>query len=200
MSARPGPRFSRRAVSGRSIACRACCTRSTPRTAPCAPRCPSVRSRTSPRRRLRSDSCWCRHSSGITAFAGPGGVPPHAPGSCTPQTNHTGYWVAGSDGNVYPFGDAPSCGSLVGVPLAQPVVGMAGRSSAGYWLVARDGGVFTFGRAQFFGSTGAIHLNRPIVGMARDAVAGTATGSSRRTAGSSPSATRASTGRRVRST
>ena len=53
------------------------------------------------------------------------------------QTNHNGYWVAGSDGNVFPFGSAPSCGSLVGVPLAQPIVGMAGRTTAGYWLVGK---------------------------------------------------------------
>jgi PQQ-like domain len=105
--------------------------------------------------------------SGITAFAGPGGVPPHAPDACVAQSRHTGYWVAGSDGNVYSFGDAPSCGSLVGVPLAQPIVGMAGRSAPGYWLVARDGGIFTFGQAQFFGSTGALRLNQPIVAMAR---------------------------------
>jgi hypothetical protein len=104
--------------------------------------------------------------SGVTAFAGPAGVPPHAPGSCVPQTEHTGYWLAGTDGNVYPFGSAPSCGSLVGVPLTQRIVGMAGRSTAGYWMVASDGGIFAFGTARFHGSTGAMHLNRPVVGMA----------------------------------
>jgi polyvinyl alcohol dehydrogenase (cytochrome) len=104
--------------------------------------------------------------SGIVAVAGPNGVPPHAPGTCHTQTDHTGYWVAGSDGNIFPFGSAPYCGSLAGVPLAQPIVGMAGRSTAGYWLVARDGGVFSFGSARFHGSTGAIHLNQPIVGLA----------------------------------
>ncbi|HEV7525225.1 MAG TPA: PQQ-binding-like beta-propeller repeat protein [Acidimicrobiia bacterium] len=105
--------------------------------------------------------------AGISAFAGPSGVPPHAPNACSSQTDHGGYWVAGSDGNVYAFGDAPSCGSLAGFPLAQPIVGIAGGSNPGYWLVARDGGIFTFGRARFFGSMGNRHLNRPIVGMAR---------------------------------
>jgi hypothetical protein len=104
--------------------------------------------------------------SGIVAVAGPHGVPPHAPGTCHTQTNHTGYWVAGSDGNIFPFGSAPFCGSLAGVPLAQPIVGMAGRSTAGYWLVARDGGIFSFGTAAFHGSTGGKRLNQPIVGMA----------------------------------
>ncbi len=104
--------------------------------------------------------------TGVTAFAGPNGVPPHAPATCSTQTNHTGYWVVGTDGNVFPFGRAPYCGSLAGVPLAQPIVGIAGRSTAGYWLVARDGGIFAFGTAAFYGSTGGKHLNQPIVGMA----------------------------------
>ncbi len=104
--------------------------------------------------------------SGVSAYAGPAGAPPHAPTACVPQTEHTGYWVAGNDGNVYPFGSAPSCGSLTGVPLTLPVVGMAGRSTPGYWLVARDGGIFSFGTARFHGSTGGMHLNQSIVGMA----------------------------------
>jgi polyvinyl alcohol dehydrogenase (cytochrome) len=102
---------------------------------------------------------------GITAFAGTGGVPPHAPNACIAQTDHNGYWVAATDGNVFPFGSAPSCGSLSGVPLAQPIVGMAGRTTPGYWMVARDGGIFSFGTAVFHGSMGGLHLNQPIVGM-----------------------------------
>jgi PQQ-like domain len=104
--------------------------------------------------------------SGVTAIAGPSGVPPHAPSACVAQKDHNGYWVAGTNGNIYPFGSAPSCGSLAGVALAQPIVGMAGRSTPGYWLVARDGGIFAFGTAQFHGSMGGRHLNQPMVGMA----------------------------------
>jgi outer membrane protein assembly factor BamB len=104
--------------------------------------------------------------SGVTAFAGPSGVPPHAPGACVAQKSHSGYWVAGVDGNIFPFGDAPGCGSLVGVRLVRPIVGMAGRATPGYWLVASDGGVFAFGDAQFHGSMGGLHLNQPVVGMA----------------------------------
>jgi outer membrane protein assembly factor BamB len=104
--------------------------------------------------------------SGVTALAGPTGVPPHAPSACVAQKNHDGYWVAGADGNIFPFGGAPSCGSLAGIRLAQPVVGMAGRATPGYWLVARDGGVFAFGDAQFHGSMGGRPLNQPMVGMA----------------------------------
>jgi hypothetical protein len=54
-----------------------------------------------------------------------------------------------------------------GIPLNQPIVGMAATSTgAGYWLVASDGGVFAFGDARFVGSMGGIPLNQPIVGMA----------------------------------
>ena len=77
------------------------------------------------------------------------------------------YWLAGSDGAVYSFGEAPFAGSEAGHPLAKPVVGMAGvPNQKGYWLVASDGGIFAFGTARFFGSTGAERLNKPIVGMA----------------------------------
>jgi hypothetical protein len=104
--------------------------------------------------------------SGVSAFAGPAGVPPPAPTACIAQKTHSGYWVAASDGNVIPFGGAPSCGTLVQTQLSQPIVGMAGLPTRGYWLVARDGGIFSFGTARFHGSTGAMHLNQPIVGMA----------------------------------
>jgi outer membrane protein assembly factor BamB len=106
-------------------------------------------------------------NSGVTAFAGPGGVPPHAPSACVAQTGHTSYWVASSDGNVIPLGDAPSCGSLSGTPLNKPIVGIAGTRARGYWLGASDGGVFTFGPdAHYYGGMGGKPLNKPIVGIA----------------------------------
>jgi hypothetical protein len=47
-----------------------------------------------------------------------------------------------------PFGDAGFFGSMAGVRLAAPVVGMASTPDIqGYWLVAADGGVFSFGDA-----------------------------------------------------
>ncbi|HET6965571.1 MAG TPA: hypothetical protein VFH58_12420, partial [Acidimicrobiales bacterium] len=82
-------------------------------------------------------------------------------------TNTDGYWLAGSDGSVQSFGDAPRLGSLAGDHLNQPIVGMAALpDGSGYWLVASDGGIFSFGKAVFHGSTGGVHLNQPIVGMA----------------------------------
>jgi hypothetical protein len=106
-----------------------------------------------------------------------------------------GGWVAAADGGVFAFGDARYYGSMGGVRLNQPIVGIAATPTGrGYWLVARDGGIFSFGDAPFFGSTGNIHLNKPIVAMAASPT-GRATGSSRPTAASSRSATRTSRAR-----
>ncbi len=78
-----------------------------------------------------------------------------------------GYWLVGSDGAIYNYGDAVSYGSMRGTHLNKPIVGMATTpDGGGYWLVASDGGIFAFGDALFYGSTGAIHLNQPVVGMA----------------------------------
>jgi hypothetical protein len=77
----------------------------------------------------------------------------------------TGYYEVDSAGNVATFGAATCYGSLAGVKLNQPIVGMAvDRATGGYWLVASDGGVFAF-NAPFLGSTGNIHLNKPVVGV-----------------------------------
>jgi ribosomal protein L24E len=77
------------------------------------------------------------------------------------------YWAVSSSGAVFSFGGPAFHGSLGGVHLNKPVVGMATTPDGlGYWLVASDGGVFTFGNAAFYGSTGALKLNKPIVGMA----------------------------------
>ena len=84
-----------------------------------------------------------------------------------PTPDGGGYWLVGSDGGVFAFGDALFFGSLGGSHLNRPIVGVASTPDGyGYWLVASDGGIFAFGDALFFGSTGGIHLNQPIVGMA----------------------------------
>ncbi|MDQ3757517.1 MAG: SpoIID/LytB domain-containing protein [Actinomycetota bacterium] len=78
-----------------------------------------------------------------------------------------GYWVVAPDGGIFAFGMARFHGSMGGIRLNQPVVGMAATpDNGGYWQVARDGGIFSFGNAKFHGSTGAIRLNQPVVGMA----------------------------------
>lgn len=89
-----------------------------------------------------------------------------------------GYWLVASDGGIFTFADPdpnpdpsysaipPFYGSLGGVHLAAPIVGMASTSSyGGYWLVGADGGIFSFGDAGFYGSMGGVPLNAPIVGI-----------------------------------
>jgi hypothetical protein len=69
-----------------------------------------------------------------------------------------GYWVCGSDGGVFTYGDAEFHGSLGDVDLEAPIVGMAPTPTGrGYWLLGQDGGVFTFGDAPFYGApTGVV--------------------------------------------
>jgi hypothetical protein len=79
-----------------------------------------------------------------------------------------GYWIFGSDGGVFCFGDAQFYGSLpgLGVKPSAPVVGGAATDSGnGYWQCSSDGGVFCFGDAQFRGSMGGKKLAAPVSGM-----------------------------------
>jgi len=88
-----------------------------------------------------------------------------------------GYWLVGSDGGIFSFGTAAFHGSMGGIPLQRPVVGITPTSTGnGYWLVASDGGIFSFGDATFYGSIPEVglhpagsglpnSLNAPIVGM-----------------------------------
>jgi uncharacterized protein YkwD len=77
-----------------------------------------------------------------------------------------GYWLTARDGGIFAFGDVKYLGSTGGIPLYQPIVGMASMPNRdGYWLVARDGGVFNFGTAKFAGSMGGKPLAQPMVGM-----------------------------------
>ncbi len=67
----------------------------------------------------------------------------------------SGYWLAGSDGAVYPFGNAKYYGSLPGMRVKppSPVVGVAATpDGGGYWLAGSDGAVYPFGNAKYYGS------------------------------------------------
>ena len=71
---------------------------------------------------------------------------------CATPSGH-GYWVCGSDGGVFTYGDARFHGSLGGVDLDAPITAMAATpDGGGYWLLGADGGVFTFGNAEFHGA------------------------------------------------
>ncbi|MEO6714437.1 MAG: hypothetical protein ABIM89_13535 [Mycobacteriales bacterium] len=64
-----------------------------------------------------------------------------------------GYWLVGSDGSVFGFGNASFHGSLAGATLAHPIVAMSPTADGGgYWLVGSDGSVFGFGNASNYGS------------------------------------------------
>jgi hypothetical protein len=62
-----------------------------------------------------------------------------------PSSDGGGYWLVGSDGGIFNFGDAGFFGSLGASPLPQPVVGIT-RDTAGpgYWIVGGDGSVYPF--------------------------------------------------------
>jgi len=93
-----------------------------------------------------------------------------------PAPTH-GYWLVGSDGGIFSFGSAAFHGSMGGITLQRPVVGIVPTADrGGYWLDASDGGVFSFGDTQFYGSIPGLglhpagsglpsSLNAPIVGM-----------------------------------
>ena len=114
-------------------------------------------------------------------------VPPAARCSTAPVVGMAatptgkGYWLVGSDGAVFDFGDATALGSLAGTRLAQPVVGIAATPSGkGYWLAAGDGGVFSFGDASYAGSVGGQPLVAPLVGLAAAPRGGLLAGGGRR--------------------
>jgi len=74
---------------------------------------------------------------------------------------YQGYWMVGSDGGVFAFGDAGFVGSLPGLGVhVNNVVGVvATKTSKGYWMVGSDGGVFAFGDAGFVGSLPGLHVH-----------------------------------------
>ncbi len=65
-----------------------------------------------------------------------------------------GYWLTGSDGGVFAFGDAPFEGSLPGIGIkVNNIISIVPSSDGnGYSLIGADGGVFAFGDATFDGS------------------------------------------------
>ena len=74
--------------------------------------------------------------------------------------------MVGSDGGVFPVGQAGFYGSLSGRGLAAHIAAVAADPvTGGYWLVGRDGGVFAF-HASYSGGLGAARLASPVVAMA----------------------------------
>jgi hypothetical protein len=84
--------------------------------------------------------------------------------SLVPEATGNGYWLVASDGGIFAF-DAPFKGSMGGVKLAKPVVGMI-RYADGYLMVGADGGIFDFSAAPYLGSLGDHPAPAPIVSVA----------------------------------
>jgi hypothetical protein len=100
----------------------------------------------------------CLSALGLSVAGASGGTnPPSGPTSKQTVPPLGAYWMVASDGGIFTFGGVPFEGSAGGVPLRQPVIGMAATpSSRGYWLAGADGGIFTYGDAQFHGSPAAL--------------------------------------------
>jgi hypothetical protein len=82
--------------------------------------------------------------------------------SPTTPASRTGYFMVGSDGHVYGFGNAPSFGG--NVPFA---VGMATiPDGTGVYVVDSAGHIFTLGRAHYHGGTPALQPGETITTMA----------------------------------
>ncbi|MGH8976008.1 MAG: hypothetical protein ACRD0C_22705, partial [Acidimicrobiia bacterium] len=70
------------------------------------------------------------------------------------QPGRSGYWMLGSDGKVYPFGDAAGHGNASAAAVdVEPTP-----SGDGYWIIDAAGRVSTHGDATGFGSVSAARL------------------------------------------
>ena len=73
-----------------------------------------------------------------------------------PSTDGGGYFMVGSDGGVFAFGDAKfegSCPSIGGCSGAAVTV-MPDATGNGYWLLTATGHIYTFGDATYYGAPG----------------------------------------------
>jgi hypothetical protein len=94
--------------------------------------------------------------------AGPPPSPPPVSDPPVPGPTHqdppavavsrSGYWMVGSDGAVYAFGDARHLGNAPLSGGAQAVDLEPTPSSNGYWIVDDNGNVFSFGDARHLGN------------------------------------------------
>ena len=78
-----------------------------------------------------------------------------------PTADNQGYWMVGTDGGVFAFGDAGFVGSLPGIDVhVSNVVGIVPTADGhGYWMVGTDGGVFAFGDAPFVNSLPGLNVS-----------------------------------------
>ncbi|HEX2850733.1 MAG TPA: CAP domain-containing protein [Acidimicrobiales bacterium] len=108
---------------------------------------------------LKSPMQTVSATSGSSAPAagecGPNVNPPSAPSS----SGATGYYVLGSDGAVFSYGNAVYQGSApeLGLHIDASLMTLT-PSGNGYWVEGADGGIFSFGDATFHGSVPGLGL------------------------------------------
>ena len=73
-----------------------------------------------------------------------------------PSSDGGGYFMVGSDGGVFAFGDAKFEGSCPGIGgcSGAAVTVMPDATGNGYWLVTATGHIYTFGNAAYYGAPG----------------------------------------------
>src|SRR6185369_2242569 len=71
-----------------------------------------------------------------------------------------GYWMLGTDGAVYPFGDAHGFGTISLAPGRSAVDIEPTPSGQGYWVLDDSGAVAAFGDATAYGGVPAAVLDR----------------------------------------
>jgi hypothetical protein len=83
-----------------------------------------------------------------------------------------GYYLVGSDGSIYPFGDARYYGSEAGQAIGAPIVAMAvSKYTGGYWLVAANGAIYSH-HVSYYGAPSGLSGSSSIVGMTADPATG----------------------------
>ncbi|HLJ07697.1 MAG TPA: hypothetical protein VKX24_04120 [Acidimicrobiia bacterium] len=108
------------------------------------------------------------HAPAVSAGAAPA---PTAPGAAAPPAaqpgtpaagapGRSGYWMLGSDGKVYGFGDAKPMGDAsTALPAGAKAMHIEPTPDAGgYWIVSDDGAVYAFGDAASLGNVNAADL------------------------------------------
>jgi hypothetical protein len=84
-----------------------------------------------------------------------------------PSDDGSGYFMVGSDGGVFAFGDARFAGSCPGIGgcAGGAIAVVPDASGKGYWLVTGTGHVYAFGDAPYLGAPGP--QGSPITSMVR---------------------------------
>ncbi len=91
-----------------------------------------------------------------TTTTSPTSTPPDntRPPAAQAPGSRSGYWMVGSDGKVYAFGQAKHLGNAALSPNVPAVDLEPYAVGEGYWVVDRHGGVHGFGAARSFGNAG----------------------------------------------